>query len=152
RLYGPTAWVDRPQGLMLAYRFLLWIGHGPWAVRIGALASGVGITLLLGAIGWMLSGPWTGAAAAAIFAGVGDGPHVQGFTFNGELAAALPATGAVAAALAWQRSRRDRWLVVAGLAGAAAVLMKQSGFDGLLVAGAIVASIPTRRRRDVVLF
>ena len=123
RLYGPAAWVDRPQGLMLAYRFLLSIAHGPWAVRMGALACGVGITMLLGTIGWMLEGPWTGAAAAVVYAIVGVAPHVQGFTFNGELAAALPATGAVAAAVVWRKSRTSGWLVVAGLAGATAVLM-----------------------------
>jgi 4-amino-4-deoxy-L-arabinose transferase-like glycosyltransferase len=152
RLYGPAAWVDRPQGLMLAYRFLLSIAHGAWAIRLGALVCGVAITVLLGAIGWMLDGPWTGAAAAAIYAIVGISPHVQGFTFNGELAAALPATVAVASALAWRRTRRSSWLVVAGVAGAAGLLMKQSGFDGLVVAGAVVASCRWRRRRNLAVF
>jgi len=152
RLYGPAAWVDRPQGLMLAYRFLLSIAHGPWAVRMGALACGVGITMLLGTIGWMLEGPWTGAAAAVVYAIVGVAPHVQGFTFNGELAAALPATGAVAAAVVWRKSRTSGWLVVAGLAGATAVLMKQSAFDGLLVAGAVIASVAAGRRRNIAVF
>ncbi len=149
RLYGPSAWVDRPQGLMLAYRLLLSVAHGPWAIRLGAVVFGAAITLLIGAIGWMLKGPWTGAAAAAIYAVVGVGPHVQGFTFNGELAAALPATGAVAAALAWRRSSASLWLIVAGLSAATALLMKQSGFDGLLVAGAVVGASPARRWTNV---
>jgi len=140
RLYGPGAWVDRPQGLMLAYRFLLSVGHGPWAIRLGAVLFGTAIALMLGAIGWLLKGPWTGAAAAAIYAVVGVGPHVQGFTFNGELAATLPATGAIAASLAWRRSGSPVWLVLAGLAAGTGPLMKQSGFDGLLVAACVVAA------------
>jgi 4-amino-4-deoxy-L-arabinose transferase-like glycosyltransferase len=149
RLYGPSAWVDRPQGLILMYRLLLSLAHGPWAIRLGAVAFGAVITVLVGAIGWMLKGPWTGAAAAVIYAVVGVGPHIQGFTFNGELAAALPATGAIAAALAWRRSRAGGWLIVAGVSAGTALLMKQSGFDGLLVAAAVVASVPIRRRRQM---
>jgi 4-amino-4-deoxy-L-arabinose transferase-like glycosyltransferase len=145
-LYGPGAWVDRPQGLMLAYRFLLTLGHGPWAIRLGAVVFGAAITLLIGTIGLMLKGPWTGAAAAAIYAVVGVGPHVQGFTFNGEIAAALPATAAIAAALAWRRDRRLAWLLLAGLAAGTGPLMKQSGFDGLLVAAGVVVSASGRGR------
>jgi 4-amino-4-deoxy-L-arabinose transferase-like glycosyltransferase len=147
RLYGPSAWVDRPQGLLLVYRGLLSIAHGPWAVRLGAVVFGAAITLLLGAIGWMLKGAWTGAAAAAIYAVVGVAPHVQGFTFNGELAAALPTAGSIAAALAWRKTRGTAWLVGAGLCGGAALLMKQSGFDGLLVAAGVVYSVRPRRWR-----
>ena len=93
-------WIDRPQGLMLAYRALLQIADRPWAIRLGAVLFGAAITLLLGAIGWLLRGSATGIATAGIYAIVGVAPHVEGFTFNGELAAALPATGAVAAVLA----------------------------------------------------
>ena len=152
RLYGPSAWVDRPQGLLLAYRLLLSIADGPWGIRLGAVVFGAAITVLVGAIGWMLKGPWTGAAAAVIYAVVGVGPHVQGFTFNGELAAALPATAAIAAALAWRRSGATLWLAVAGLSAGTALLMKQSGFDGLLVAGAVVCTGSTRSRRSVGVF
>jgi hypothetical protein len=149
RLYGPSAWVDRPQGLMLAYRLLLSIAHDPWAIRLGAVAFGAGITVLVGAIGWMLRGPWTGVATAVLYAVVGVGPHLQGFAFNGELAAALPATGAITAALAWRRSGANVWLITAGLSAGIAVLMKQSGFDGLLVAGFVVASVSIRRWKNL---
>lgn len=132
------AWADRPQGLLLAFRALLAIAAEPWAVRLGALIAGAGITILLGVIGWQLRDPATGVVAAALYAVVGVGPHVNAFTFNGELAAALPATGAVAAALAWRSTRRWSWLVVAGLAGGTAMLMKQSGFDGVATAAAVV--------------
>jgi hypothetical protein len=146
RLYGAD-WVDRPQGLLIAYRFLLYLGHSASSIRLGAVAFGCGITLLLGVAGWLVRGPWTGAAAALVFAVVGVAPHLQGFTFNGELVAALPATAAVVAALAWRRDGRIAWLVVAGAAGALGVLMKQSGFDGLLVTLVVAATTRSGRRR-----
>jgi hypothetical protein len=151
-LYHNT-WVDRPQGLMLAYRWMLDLAHAPWAIRLGMLLAGAGITLLLGVIGWLLLSPWTGAAAAALYAVIGVGPHIEGFTLNGELAAALPATAAIAAALWWKASGRKRWLLAAGLAGGAALTMKQSGFDGLavavLIAGVTPSSRITRRLRRI---
>jgi len=142
RLYG-SDWVDRPQGLMVAYRLLLDIGHSAWAIRLGALLFGCGITLLLGVAAWVLAGRWAGAAAALVYAVIGVAPHLQGFTFNGELAAALPSTAAVTAVLVWRRDRRLAWLVLAGAAGAVGVLMKQSGFDGLAVA--VVVALTDRR-------
>ena len=140
-----NAWVDRPQGLMLVYRWMLDLGHAAWAIRLGMLLAGVGITLLLGVIGWLLLSPWAGAAAAGLYAVIGVGPHIEGFTFNGELAAALPATAAVAAALWWRRSGQKRWLLAAGLAGGVALTMKQSGFDGLAVALLVAAATPSVR-------
>ncbi len=148
RLYG-SDWVDRPQGLMLVYRLLLGGGHSAAAIRLGAVLFGCGITLLLGVAGWLLRGPWAGAAASLVYAVVGVAPHLQGFTFNGELAAALPATAAVVAALAWRRDGRVGWLVTAGGAGAIGILMKQSGFDGLVVALVIVLTERPRPRRAV---
>ncbi len=144
-----VAWADRPQGLLVAFWLLLTIDDEAWAIRLGAVLCGAGITALLGAIGWQLRNAATGITAAAIYAVVGVGPRVNGFTFNGELAAALPATGAIAASLCWRSTGRKRWLVAAGLAGGAAVLMKQSGFDGLLVAIVVIliASTGWRARR-----
>src|SRR5947209_526726 len=130
-LYG-NAWVDRPQGLMLVYRALLAIADRPWAIRLGAVAAGAAITLLVGTIAWLSQSRNAALAAAWIYAVVGVGPRTQGFTFNGELAAAVPAAAAVAAALAWRRTCRPAWLLVAGLLGGLGILMKQSGFDGLV--------------------
>jgi hypothetical protein len=146
RLYGAD-WVDRPQGLLIAYRLLLDEGHSAWAIRLGALLFGCGIVLLLGVAGWLLAGPWTGAAAAIVYAVLGVAPHLQGFTFNGELASALPSTAAVVAVLAWRRDGRARWLLIAGSAGAAGLLMKQSGFDGLIVVLAVVFGAGRGRQR-----
>jgi 4-amino-4-deoxy-L-arabinose transferase-like glycosyltransferase len=147
RLYE-TLWIDRPQGLLSVYRGVVTVADHPWAFRLTALLIGVAITLLVGAIAWMLRGPAAGVAAAAIYAVAGAGPHIEGFTLNGELVAALPATGAVAAALVWWRTGRGLWLVAAGFLGGAAITMKQGGFDGLVAALALAcaAQIPWRAR------
>src|SRR5690242_17367556 len=89
KLYSQV-WIDRPQGLLLVYRTLLWIADKPWAIRLGAVLFGAAITVLVGAIGWLLRRPVAGVAAAAIYAVVGIAPRLEGFTFNGELAASLP--------------------------------------------------------------
>ena len=146
RLYQ-SAWIDRPQGLMVVYRLLLDLGSPTWSIRLGAVLFGVGVTLLLGAAGWLLKGPAAGVAAAGIYAVVGVAPRLEGFTFNAELAAALPTAAAVVAALLWRRSRRGAWLLVAGAAGGAALLMKQSGFDGLVIAAVIAATADGWRAR-----
>ena len=147
RLYQ-GAWVDRPQGLLLVYRLVLEFGHSAFAIRLAALLCGCLLTALVGSIGWMLRGPAAGIAAAAIDAVVGVGPHIEGFTFNAELIGAVPSAAAIAAALRWRQAGGARWLLVAGLAAGSAPLMKQSCFDGLLVAAAIVLSrAGTRRRR-----
>jgi 4-amino-4-deoxy-L-arabinose transferase-like glycosyltransferase len=135
-------WIDRPQGLLSVYRFAIGIADQPLSIRMTALLIGVLVTLLVGAIGWMLRSPATGVAAAAIYAVVGAGPHIEGFALNGELVAALPATGAVAAAVAWWRTDRRGWLFAAGVLGGGAILMKQGGFDGLAAALALAVAVP----------
>jgi hypothetical protein len=142
-------WIDRPQGLLGVYRGILAIADRAWSVRLGALLIGVAIALLLGAIGWMLRSPGTGIAAAFVYAVVGAGPHIEGFTLNGELIAGLPSTAAVASAIVWWRTRRERWLFAAGVLGGSAILAKQSGFDGLVAAAALAvaaAAGPARSR------
>ena len=134
-------WIDRPQGLLSIYRVIYELSGHLWAFRLGALLIGVGVTLVVGAIAWMLRGPWTGVAAALIYAVVGVGPHIEGFTLNGELAAALPSAGAVACAIAWRKSGRRPWLAAAGALGATAILMKQGGFDGLAAAAALAFAL-----------
>ena len=39
RLYDDDAWIDRPQGLILAYRMLLAIGDGQWTIRLAATTA-----------------------------------------------------------------------------------------------------------------
>jgi hypothetical protein len=139
RLYH-DAWVDRPQGLLLGYRMLLSLHDNPLAIRLGAIGAGAAVTVLLLAAGWLAHSREVGIWAAVLYAVVGIAPRLEGYTLHGELAAAVPATAAIATALySWRCGRR--WLlVVAGGLGAVGVLMKQSGFDGLVVALVIAMS------------
>jgi len=70
--------VDRPQGLIVLYRGLTDIGYHAWAIRLGAVLAGTLLTLLVGAIGWMLRSRSAGIAAAAIFAVAGVAPRLEG--------------------------------------------------------------------------
>ncbi|MEU4216186.1 hypothetical protein [Actinoplanes sp. NPDC026623] len=143
RLYD-TAWLDRPQGLLLTYRALLAIDDSGWTIRLGMVLAGAIITVALGAIGWLLAGRAVGAAAAWIYAVVGIAPHLEGITFNGELLAAVPSTVAIALAVRWWR--RDGslwWLAGAGVLAGAALTMKQSGIDGIVV-GLVVVLLARR--------
>lgn len=123
--------------MILAYRLLISISHSAWAIRLGAVAAGAAITLLVVAIGTLLVSGAAGYLAGGLYAIVGVGPHIEGFTFNGELAAAVPSTAAVAAALVARRRNSRWWLVSAAALGGSAMLMKQSGFDGLAVVFAV---------------
>jgi hypothetical protein len=138
-------WIDRPQGLIVAYRLLVAIGQEAWTLRLGAVVAGAAVALLLVAAARVVS-PAAGFLAGALFAVAGVAPHLEGFTFNGELAASVPATAAVAVALNASRRSHLR-LAFAGALGGAALLMKQSGFDGLVVV-LFVAWIGAHARRD----
>ena len=142
-----SVWVDRPQGLIVVYRLLISIAHAAWAIRLGAVVAGVAISLLLVAIGRLIDSPATGFLAGALYAIVGIGPHIEGYTFNGELMAAVPSTAAVAAAVVASVRSSRRWLVAAAFLGGSALLMKQSGFDGLAVVFAIALLGRERLRR-----
>jgi 4-amino-4-deoxy-L-arabinose transferase-like glycosyltransferase len=143
-------WADRPQALFLAFRGLVGLAPEPWAVRLGAGLAAAGITALLGMIAWLLRGPAAGVLAAGVYALVSVGPRIQGFAFNGELAASLPSTAAVAAGVLATRSagrRRLALLAAAGALGAIGTLMKQSGWDGLVVAAAVALVVRDERTR-----
>ena len=134
-LYDPT-WIDRPQGLILVYRLVLAVADDARALRVAAIAAAAAIALLLVAAG-RTAGPHAGVLAAGLFATAGLAPHLEGFTLNGELVAAVPATAAVAVALASYERGSRRLLMLAALLGSTAMLMKQSGFDGLAVVLAV---------------
>jgi 4-amino-4-deoxy-L-arabinose transferase-like glycosyltransferase len=140
RLYD-TAWLDRPQGLLLTYRGLLALGESGWAIRVLVVLIGAVMTILIASIGALLAGRRLAIAAAAVYAILAVAPHLEGFTLNGELLASVPATASVAAALQWRRSRHTAWLVGAGVLAGLALSMKQSGFDGLVVGLAIVLGV-----------
>jgi 4-amino-4-deoxy-L-arabinose transferase-like glycosyltransferase len=140
-----SVWIDRPQGLVVVYRALLSLGDSAWTIRLGAVAAAVAVALLLIAIGDLLVSRTAGLLAGSLYAFVGIGPRIEGYTFNGELAAAVPSTAAVAAALLAARRRSRAWFAIAGALGACGVLMKQSGFDGLVVAAVVAAWSGSRR-------
>jgi len=140
RLYSDRAWADRPQGLLLLYRVITDVGGTRlWPIRLAAVAFGVALVVTLGLLGRLLISPTAGMLAALMYAVLGVGPHFEGFTLNGELAASLPAAAAVLAAACALRSRRRGLLLAAGILGGAAITMKQSGFDGLVAAAVLAA-------------
>lgn len=133
RLYGPT-WVDRPQGLLLTYRLVTDLGRSRAWIHLAAIALAVLLLLAVASAGEALAGRRAAICGALLVAIAGAAPRLQGFMFNGELAAGAFSACAVACA-AWYARRRAGWLLVlAGCCGAIALLMKQSGFDGLLAA------------------
>ncbi len=135
------AWLDRPQGLLLTYRMLLWINDSGWTIRVGVMLAGAIITVALGITGWLLVRPWVGAAAAVIYAVVGVAPHLEGMTLNGELLAGVPSTVSIALAVYWWRRRRPWWVLFgAGVFAGLAITMKQSGIDGIVV-GLVVCAL-----------
>ncbi len=142
RLYDTSltgsAWLDRPQGLLLTYRALLWFNDSGWTIRVGMMLAGASITLFLGLIGWLLAGRRAGVAAAFLYAIIGVAPHLEGMTLNGELLASVPACASIASILLWRRSRAVRWLIGAGLLAGISITMKQSGIDGVLVGLTVV--------------
>ena len=149
KLYD-TAWLDRPQGLLLTYRALLGIDSSGWTIRLGMVLAGAIITVALGLLGSQLIGRTAGIAAAWIYAVVGVAPHLEGMTFNGELLASVPSTVAIALAVFWwRRSKSLWWLAGSGLLAGVALTMKQSGIDGIVV-GLVIVAIATRAFRRAV--
>jgi 4-amino-4-deoxy-L-arabinose transferase-like glycosyltransferase len=150
RLYD-TAWLDRPQGLLLTYRALLAIDDSGWTIRAGMVLAGVLITIALGAIGWMLSGRAAGILASFGYAVIGVAPHLEGITLNGELLASVPSTISIALLVRWwRRSDSWWWLAGAGLFAGLALTMKQSGIDGVVVG--LVVLVIVRRLSALVVF
>lgn len=151
-------WVDRPQGLLVFYR-LVFAAFGPhaWAVRaVAALWAVVGV-VAVAEVARVRRGPRAAALAAMVFAVLSATPRAEGFAANGELLAAVPSVACVALVLGARTARAGRAprvirlgssgrLVAAGICGAAAVLLKQSGFDGAVaVVGLLLASGALRR-------
>jgi 4-amino-4-deoxy-L-arabinose transferase-like glycosyltransferase len=134
-LYGDV-WVDRPQGLLLLYRAALALpGSHNVDIRIMAALWSSAIAIVLGLLVTDLAGRRAGAAAALLSGLLSTAPVIEGFTANGELMATLPAVTALALTARWQVRGGLRLMFAAGLFAGAAVLVKQSGYDGGLAAG-----------------
>lgn len=140
-LYGDL-FVDRPPLLLLFWRAANAAG-GVEAARLLALGE---VTLLVVSAAWagyLLGGQrgarWSALTAAALSAT----PLFDVQEVIGELLAIpLVMLSCALALTAVQRGRGPRWQVAwafgSGLAGAAALLMKQNFFDGLVFAGVLV--------------
>lgn len=148
-LYG-TVWVDRPQGLLVLYGILDRLGLGNTAgVRLLATAACFVAMIACGHIAWVLAGER--ARVPAMWAvGVGlSTAQIEGFIANAELLSCAAGAVALAGVLVavWDRGDPDlRMLLLAGLAGGAAVTIKQSGFDAA-VAGCVAVLIVAVRER-----
>ncbi|MEO6703776.1 MAG: hypothetical protein ABI140_10095 [Jatrophihabitantaceae bacterium] len=138
RLYGPVVWVDRPQGLMLAYRLVSAFGRSPVPIHLAAIGCALLLMASVAVAAHAIACQRTAVIAAFLVAGAGAAPHLQGFMFNGELAAGAFSAAAVATVLRWRLVPRAGLLMLAGAFGALAILMKQSGFDGLAAAITLV--------------
>ncbi len=145
-LYGDVAWVDRPQGLVGLYRIAVTLGDDE-AIRLLAVGAGAILVVSLAVIAWTLVGPRAGIIAAWLIALVGPAPHLEGFTANGELLGGAVAAAAIACAVRWAVAPRLWLLVATGVLAGLGPLVKQSAFDGCVVAAVVVLAVAWRRRR-----
>jgi hypothetical protein len=150
-LYRDT-WVDRPQGLLLLYRVTMRaLGENDGAIHVLAMATAAGTVVVLGVlVRTVTRSAGAGVLAGGLLAALGSWPRIEGFAANGELLAALPSTASLAlfcAACQTDARTRDTRLFAAGLCGAVAVLVKQSGYDGALTVAAVLLVLAVRRRR-----
>src|SRR5439155_5527060 len=139
-------WVDRPQGLVLGFRAIRWLGlTSPQELRVAAATIGL---LVLGATAlatYRLAGRQVAIVAALLLAVAGSSPYIESFTLSGELLALLPTLLALLALTGHARRRRPGWLVCAGLLAGCALAVKQSAVEGVLTGVAYLAW--TERRR-----
>lgn len=153
-LYSDGALVDRPQLLVLLYRIADAIAPGdPIGVRSLAAVFGAASVVLSVVLAARLTGnPRTVWATALVAAGVGASPALESFSAYGELLAGVPTLAALVLFVRWWRGgpSLQLWMpALAGALGAFAVLIKQSGFDGLTTMGTllVVSALKGRERR-----
>ncbi len=138
-------WVDRPQGLLFAFRAVVAAGSSPDVIRVAALLVGAAVVVATFFLALRLVSRTAAIAAALLMATAGASPFVESFTLAGELVASLVAVLALLVFPSYLRSRRLAWLLLAGFLGGCALMVKQSAFDALL---AMVAYLVwTERRR-----
>jgi hypothetical protein len=148
RLYTPGAWVDRPPGLLLAFRWVGDVAYSATGVRVAALVPAVLVTLAAASVAWALASRTAAVVAGLLTAVALAGPYVQGYQLNGELLAGSLAAAGVAGAVWWRSAALSTWtLAAAGLVAALAPLVKQSALDGVVVVLAVAAA--SRRWRAV---
>jgi hypothetical protein len=126
-LYGPDLWLDRPQGIFVAYLPPVLAGGSVWTLRawgaLWAAATGVAVAR----VAEYFASARAGLLAGLVFAVTSISPFVEGWTVNAECFMLLPATLGFEMLL----RRRAGW---AGALTAAAVLLKPSGLGLVLLA------------------
>jgi 4-amino-4-deoxy-L-arabinose transferase-like glycosyltransferase len=128
------AWVDRPQGLLLLFRF--WdrlTGGSAEAIRMMAILFGCLAVAAVAYTVFAIAGQRAAGIAALLVAVASANARIEGFIANGELLAGAVAAAGVATACAHLfRGRGQSWLFISGVLAGCAVSIKQSGFDGFL--------------------
>ena len=119
-------------------------GGSTAALRIAAALVAAAVVCVTFLITERTAGRIPAVLAALLLAIFGSAPRIEAFTLSGEVLASLPSALALLAFVAYLRRGGARWLVVCGLLTGAAVMIKQSGFDGGLAAVAYL--LWTRRR------
>jgi hypothetical protein len=159
-LYGDL-WVDRPP-LLIAFFALAHALGGIVAARVLILGPVAVLVLAAASAGARLGGPAGRRSAAAVAAALSATPLLAGPEVDGELLAAplvmlsaalgltalVPAVPGTSASPAPPRRVQDSpalALLLAGVCGAAAVLVKQNFVDALVLLGVLVLARALRR-------
>jgi hypothetical protein len=125
--------VDRPQGLILGFRAIRWLGlTSPEELRVASAAIGLlvlGLTML---VAYRFAGRHAAMFAAVLLAVAGSSPYIESFTLSGELLALLPTLVALLALTVYTQRSDPVWLLIAGLLAGCALTVKQSALEGLL--------------------
>jgi hypothetical protein len=139
-LYGDL-WVDRPPLLLLFWKAAAGLGGVP-AARILAMLAVAVLVVAAAWVGRLAGGPRGAGWAAFLAAALACSPLLGAAEVDAELLAAplvLLSCGAALRTVALTSPRAQaRWALLAGLAGASALLVKQNLADGL-VFGAVLA-------------
>ncbi len=152
RVLYRDVWVDRPQGLLLLFRFWDWVSGGSTAsIRIMAMIFGVVLVVATTLVVRELVGATAAQWTAVVCGIVSAAPVLEGHTANGELLSGAVSAAAIAvAALADSKQHSFRWYAASGAVAGLALSLKQSGFDGILAVlgwlALVVLLMPARRR------
>jgi hypothetical protein len=142
-------WVDRPQGVFLLVRGWDAVPFTDTSsIRMLAVVFGAAAIVATAAIVWLFAGARAAVFTAWFAALLSASPMLEGFAANGELLAAgwaLPGL-AIVAAVATRRLATP-WMLLAGVLAGAALTIKQSSFDVILVVAAWEAVMFVTRRR-----
>ena len=139
-------WLDRPQGLLVGFRAIRWLGFtSPHDLRVAAAAIGLLVLGATGLVTYRLAGRHATIFAVLLLAISGSSPYIESFTLSGELLALLPTLLALAALTAYAPRGHPLWLVCAGLLAGSALTVKQSALEGVLAGVAYLVWIERRR-------